>query len=479
MQQTNTEIRIKEELNNENDTKSPLHNLPSQSITNSNLINLPTVTNINSSSSNDVNEEHNIVPSEESSAVPSKESSIVTMESAEKIIKSENTTIANFNTNEIICLDDDDEEVQQQQQINNHIIKANVCNNENALIITNQQQQELNTYENQQQQSTNNQNLKIISIIENIAFEKISSSDVKYYCNINKCKFSIINDENQFKLHLENEHNQITWKGFCKICEKSVTNRVIYSIHFEINHMINEHLDTAYLSSSSLLLEPPPSKKPRLSASTSASSLSSISNISNNNELLDCNIIKNLLKPWLNTTTSKKTKLQCEKMLSHKSLSALYKCMGINCNFTTNIRDKMFIHIQAHNNEITIGSNNTYLECCYCDLKFIKSDILLDHIDKTHNICNYQCTKCFYRSIDAYNIITHFDLYHKNNEKSLQIDYILFCCCIKDNKDITEIRSNFSAREILRYRAKNIKPITCQGKYIYICICIYIFYFLK
>lgn len=115
--------------------------------------------------------------------------------------------------------------------------------------------------------------------------------------------------------------------------------------------------------------------------------------------------IVNVLKPW---TKEPMTKCWdwCSPMLDSESLKKLYKCMGSYCSFTTNDTDAMVVHLQNHEDLLEI------LRCAYCVLTFNQIGEMVAHIKIEHGQCRFQCSYCFYRSLDAANVLNHQKIYH-------------------------------------------------------------------
>ncbi|XP_052888830.1 uncharacterized protein LOC128297259 [Anopheles moucheti] len=115
--------------------------------------------------------------------------------------------------------------------------------------------------------------------------------------------------------------------------------------------------------------------------------------------------IKNILKPWTKESLTKCWDW-CSPMLDEESLKNLYKCMGSYCSFNTNNTSEMLSHLHAHEDSVDI------LKCAYCVATFKEIHELIAHIKIEHGQCRYQCSYCFYRSLDSANVFNHQKIYH-------------------------------------------------------------------
>uniref|UniRef100_A0A182RIV4 C2H2-type domain-containing protein n=1 Tax=Anopheles funestus TaxID=62324 RepID=A0A182RIV4_ANOFN len=116
--------------------------------------------------------------------------------------------------------------------------------------------------------------------------------------------------------------------------------------------------------------------------------------------------LKNILKPWTKESLTKCWDW-CSPMLDENSLNKLYKCMGSYCSYSTNDTGAMISHLHGHEDYVDI------LKCAYCVASFKEIHELIAHIKIEHGQCRYQCSYCFYRSLDAANVLNHQKIYHK------------------------------------------------------------------
>lgn len=157
------------------------------------------------------------------------------------------------------------------------------------------------------------------------------------------------------------------------------------------------------------------------------------------------------LKGWCNKNTNKLQK-NCKKMLRDICLYALYKCMDINCVFTTDNADHMLTHLRNHENNLS-NEAPSWLECAYCDIMADSCTLLVKHIQDEHQSSIFQCPYCFYRSCVAHNVVVHLKLYHAAEKKSVLV------CNGKPRMYSTE------KALIEKSREENIRKLICtEGK---------------
>ncbi|XP_037050206.1 uncharacterized protein LOC119084365 isoform X1 [Bradysia coprophila] len=169
-------------------------------------------------------------------------------------------------------------------------------------------------------------------------------------------------------------------------------------------------------------------------------SLGSTSREYSDNELVS-------LKGWGNNPTNKLQK-NCKKMLRDICLYALFKCMDINCIFTTDNADHMLTHLRNHEKNMS-NEAPSWLECAYCDIVADSCTLLVKHIQDEHQSSIFQCPYCFYRSCAAFNVVVHLKLYHPKEKKSVLV------CNGKPRMYATE------KALIEKSRKENIRPLRC------------------
>ncbi|EDV99898.1 GH12564 [Drosophila grimshawi] len=91
------------------------------------------------------------------------------------------------------------------------------------------------------------------TIIENVAFRKrdMLTQQPAYYCMYSSCKFLFSNEVEGLENHIMREHPLIRWSGKCNSCpEQSPQQQQQLSIVDELHHMINYHMETNTLATS-------------------------------------------------------------------------------------------------------------------------------------------------------------------------------------------------------------------------------------
>lgn len=155
------------------------------------------------------------------------------------------------------------------------------------------------------------------------------------------------------------------------------------------------------------------------------------------------------LKPWGARPTNK-VQRNCRKMLRDICLYALFKCMDVNCAYTTDNADHMLTHLRNHEN---VPSEPTWLECPYCDIMADSCSLLVKHVQDEHQSSIFQCPYCFYRSCSAFNVVIHLKQFHASDKKSVLV------CNGKPRMYATE------KALIEKSRRENIRPLRCtEGK---------------
>lgn len=136
---------------------------------------------------------------------------------------------------------------------------------------------------------------------------------------------------------------------------------------------------------------------------------------------MEMEIGKRQLRPWLSGSDCKKERAVVA-MLQNKCLYDLYKCMGKDCEYTTNDSAQFSKHQQDHKKSQQHDSN-IYGRCPYCNFVANITSNLIMHIRHDHMLEGFACNFCFYRAITEFNVILHTRLHHKNlkNGKILAI----------------------------------------------------------
>ncbi len=344
---------------------------------------------------------------------------------------------------------------------------------------------------------------KILTRIDNIGYTRYTSdSSVSFCCLIDDCGFESV-DLTQLLYHIDD--HPVEWFGYCFTCDAQIETEQV-QLMMEFKHMTSAHynknddsesMDKANTSgkpalikckvlpgdmlstlkeeeemaakaAKQMIIEPSTSSAVKVETNflkiANVTSLTSnlktlttavkpetvpprkmiISKSSASQESSDSVVVS--LKPWLDNPTNKLHK-NCKKMLRDICLYALYKCMDVNCSFTTDNADHMLIHLRNHENNVSCEPR--WLECAYCDIVADSCTLLVKHIQDEHQSSIFQCPYCFYRSCAAYNIVVHLKQFHSSETKS-----VLVC---NGKTRLYQTEKAF----IEKSRAENIRPLRC------------------
>lgn len=141
--------------------------------------------------------------------------------------------------------------------------------------------------------------------------------------------------------------------------------------------------------------------------------------VENDLTLLDAYATRNKLRPWLLTSSDarpRKFSGVCDQMLKPKCLSALFKCMGVDCGFYTNESQLFQKHLQLHLQHQRTDFQN-FSSCCYCNFSHAKN--LVEHIVSEHGCNCSQCSYCFYRSSSDIKVQNHLQVFHPEKKAIL------------------------------------------------------------
>lgn len=342
---------------------------------------------------------------------------------------------------------------------------------------------------------------KTVSMVENIAFSECKGL-LEFICFVGNCCYRTT--QLMGMLHHVREHDE-KWSGTCLMCKEVVCDpKTPLALSKEVKHLEEQHVPKANVSNaapttgerdapvlepavvattpaptaaavvvrpmikcrrvsgdrlSTLKSEETPPTSAQLQISQMPTPIPNIPavfefrNVSGNG----CSGINdNPLKPWTKCPLSKSLHAT-QKLLRDASLIALFKCMGINCHFSTGDADKMLQHLQYHEDYVTtqqISTNEqldhlSWLECCYCDTMVDTCNLLVQHIQMEHSASVYQCPYCFYRSAAIANVESHLNEYHVRKDK-------MIIQCLGPAKQLhAEIMIMLAGRE------KNVVPIQC------------------
>lgn len=310
-----------------------------------------------------------------------------------------------------------------------------------------------------------NENLSVQTIGINVINRKIL-----YLCFERNCNYEV-DDLREFLLHIH-EHSELKWGGRCVACGKKVQDADT-TVLDEFNHLHSVHLKKYKITLPSLdddndrPISPPTIENiPQNNEITVEKISTNIEIVSSNGKaraLIKCrrvsgdilsatkdanastpilqespklkidnqnDEIKNPLKPWTDCPF-KKYQQNIKQMLRDVSLIALYKCMAIDCIFTTGDPLVMLDHLHNHEEGVSNAMKSTdqtklfdhvsWLECSYCDNLEQESRCLVKHIQSVHSTSIYQCSYCFYRTVDAANVELHQKIYHNKKEPLIMV----------------------------------------------------------
>lgn len=348
---------------------------------------------------------------------------------------------------------------------------------------------------------------KILTRIDNIGFTRSTSVDstVTFCCLIDECGFEST-DLSHLLSHIDD--HPVQWSGYCYTCNGQVKDGPM-QLMMEFMHMTSTHYnkkeddemgDKASAGKSSFIKckllpgdklsksneEEIAAKARQLSTTGSKPSASqinltgkptfkiaSVKSLTPNIQSLTTSdkpaslVIANVvslgsaiqefdngdpvsLVTWGRKPTNKLQKY-CKRMLRDICLYALYKCMDVNCSFTTDNSENMLTHLRNHEN---ISNESSMLECSYCDIVADSCALLIKHIQDEHQSSIFQCHYCFYRSCAAFNVIVHLKQFHPSEKKSVLV------CHGKPKLYATE------KALIEKYRRENIRALRCtEGKF--------------
>lgn len=343
--------------------------------------------------------------------------------------------------------------------------------------------------------------------VHNIALSECLGVE-KYHCYIGDCDFLSIGNISSLSNHLRTKHTE-AWTGYCHACDEQILNGN-FSLKKEFDHLVAFHVPTsptdAKLRAKVAELTKPPEEPPaesstppkirirrfsgdKLSGATESAPLTLVPSPSQPRFVIplapnphvnfppkgpidqglvpSAGVSENPLKPWTNSMNTKSTAAEM-KLKRDCSLIALFKCMAIDCIFTTSDKEAMAQHLSNHEESATDSFNchssdpddSSWLECCYCDEVLGSCKMLVDHIISEHGTSIFQCPYCFYRSVDRQNVNSHLKRYH-SNEDAMHV----FVCG-------SEIRSLSDDINAILLAQENVKEIQCpENGEIFLFIC--------
>lgn len=185
-----------------------------------------------------------------------------------------------------------------------------------------------------------------------------------------------------------------------------------------------------------------------------------LENVANDYNQIDMANMK-MVRPWIEDDYGQKP---CINAITQ---FALYKCMHEKCIFATNSLKNWFIHMTVHIQLIDYYKKQNMIEkqtrdklikfreCAYCSYKAKKNDHILHHLEAEHHRSIFQCSLCFYRTIEMANMTLHMNNYHPSANGQNEV----YLC-----GDTLEF--NQQDEEMLEHGIDyNVKKIQCgQGK---------------
>lgn len=147
--------------------------------------------------------------------------------------------------------------------------------------------------------------------------------------------------------------------------------------------------------------------------------LQSIANNYNQND----NANKQMVRPWIGDNAQK----PCINTITQ---FALYKCMDEKCIFATNSLENWFIHMKVHLQVIDYFKKENMLEkstrtklikfreCAYCGYDAKANHDVIRHLEEEHHRSIFQCSLCYYRTIEMDNMALHMKNFHPANSQN-------------------------------------------------------------
>lgn len=102
-----------------------------------------------------------------------------------------------------------------------------------------------------------------------------------------------------------------------------------------------------------------------------------------------------------------------------------YKCMHESCIYATNSMEHWFIHMKKHLQLIDYLDKRAgglgkalrekyikFRECPYCGYEAKADHDVIIHMEEEHRRSIFQCSLCFYRSIEMDNLVMHMQICH-------------------------------------------------------------------
>lgn len=164
------------------------------------------------------------------------------------------------------------------------------------------------------------------------------------------------------------------------------------------------------------------------------------------------------LMPWMDKKylrQNQKYKICYLKMLNKNSLIALYKCMCLQCSFTTNDVELFLNHLGQHKTTAPYKEDFIFY-CPYCNFKSKDTRPLAHHIHDIHSKDVFQCSNCFYRSREKETCYLHTRKSHKDQKCKI------FQC---EKTEMSQREKLILSERLKRKRSSFVAPIRCQCKW--------------
>lgn len=128
-----------------------------------------------------------------------------------------------------------------------------------------------------------------------------------------------------------------------------------------------------------------------------------------------------VVRPWIEDDYGRKPAINVITQF------ALYKCMHEQCIFATNKLEQWLVHMTVHiqlidffkKQEVLDKSTRSRLikfrECSYCGYEAKANHDVVRHLEEEHHRSIFQCSLCFYRTIEYDNMMLHMNTYHPAN----------------------------------------------------------------
>lgn len=263
-------------------------------------------------------------------------------------------------------------------------------------------------------------------------------------------------DAKEFKKHLRSNHTKYRWYGNCSACGSYNYYRAATNI-VEFDHMLKMHIEKEFAEickTHETIAVEAQHPKPMVSIPRDLLPPPTPPAAVQKPGPIIANTTKRRLQPYLESTPLKEHKLEevCSKMLNLNCLSALFKCMGVNCCFYTNDMTVFEKHLRLHFLFQNRGEAS-FMSCSYCNFKGKLDHELALHVNSKHGAAKYQCAYCFYRSYGP-QVETHQFIYHYEKKPAM------IKCIVSHKKNLKDV-----VQKITQEASSNLSPISCLSEY--------------